>query len=248
MDLADKVAIVTGSSRGIGRAIALKLAEAGATVVVNGASETSAVDSVVEEIRGMKRQSLAVVADVSSSSDVNGMVETVMAAYGRIDILVNNAGITRDQLVLRMSDEDWDKVMNVDLRSVFLCTRAVLRNMIRQRYGRIISITSIVGIMGNAGQANYAAAKAGIIGFTRAVSKEVASRGITANAVAPGFIDTAMTQKLDEKQRQSLQSLIPMGELGTPSDVAEAVAFLASDGARYITGQVLKVDGGMGGV
>ncbi len=247
MDLADKVAIVTGSSRGIGRAIALKLAEAGATVVVNGVSETSAVDSVVEEIRAMQRQSLAVMADVSSSADVNRMVETVIATYGKVDILVNNAGITRDQLVLRMSDEDWDKVMNVDLRSVFLCTRAVLRHMIRQRYGRIINITSIVGIMGNAGQANYAAAKAGIIGFTRTVSKEVASRGVTANAVAPGFIDTAMTQKLDEKQRQFLQGLIPLGELGTPNDVAEAVAFLASDGARYITGQVLKVDGGMGG-
>ncbi|MDO8687762.1 MAG: 3-oxoacyl-[acyl-carrier-protein] reductase [Dehalococcoidales bacterium] len=247
MDLTDKVAIVTGSSRGIGRAIALKLAEAGATVVVNGVSEPSAVDSVVEEIRAMQRQSLAVLADVSSSSDVNRMVETVMATYGRVDILVNNAGITRDQLVLRMSDEDWDKVMNVNLKSVFLCTRAVLRHMIRQRWGRIISISSVVGIMGNAGQANYAAAKAGIIGFTRTVAKEVASRGITANAIAPGFIETDMTQKLDEKYRQFLQGLIPMGELGTPRDVAEAVAFLASDGARYITGQVLKVDGGMGG-
>jgi len=247
MDLTDKVAIVTGSSRGIGRAIALKLAEAGATVVVNGVSEPSAVDSVVEEIRVMQRQSLAVLADVSSSSDVNRMVETVMATYGRVDILVNNAGITRDQLVLRMSDEDWDKVMNVNLKSVFLCTRAVLRHMIRQRWGRIISISSVVGIMGNAGQANYAAAKAGIIGFTRTVAKEVASRGITANAIAPGFIETDMTQKLDEKYRQFLQGLIPMGELGTPRDVAEAVAFLASDGARYITGQVLKVDGGMGG-
>ncbi len=247
MDLTDKVAIVTGSSRGIGRAIALKLAEAGATVVVNGVSEPSAVDSVVEEIMVMQRQSLAVLADVSSSSDVNRMVETVMATYGRVDILVNNAGITRDQLVLRMSDEDWDKVMNVNLKSVFLCTRAVLRHMIRQRWGRIISISSVVGIMGNAGQANYAAAKAGIIGFTRTVAKEVASRGITANAIAPGFIETDMTQKLDEKYRQFLQGLIPMGELGTPRDVAEAVAFLASDGARYITGQVLKVDGGMGG-
>ena len=247
MDLTDRVAIVTGSSRGIGRAIALKLAEAGATVVVNGVSEPSAVDSVVEEIRVMQRQSLAVLADVSSSSDVNRMVETVMATYGRVDILVNNAGITRDQLVLRMSDEDWDKVMNVNLKSVFLCTRAVLRHMIRQRWGRIISISSVVGIMGNAGQANYAAAKAGIIGFTRTVAKEVASRGITANAIAPGFIETDMTQKLDEKYRQFLQGLIPMGELGTPRDVAEAVAFLASDGARYITGQVLKVDGGMGG-
>jgi 3-oxoacyl-[acyl-carrier protein] reductase len=248
MDLSDRVAIVTGSGRGIGRAIALKLAETGASVVLNDFGEAAPVDSVAEEIRAMKRQSLAILADVSSSSDVESMVETAVATYGRVDILVNNAGITRDQIVLRMSDEDWDRVINVNLKSVFLCTRAVLRQMIRQRWGRIINIASIVGIVGNAGQANYASAKAGIIGFTRTIAKEVASRGITANAIAPGFIDTQMTQQLDENQRQELQKRIPVGCLGSPRDVAEAVAFLASEEASYITGQVLNVDGGMAGV
>ena len=248
MDLSDRVAIVTGSGRGIGRAIALKLAELGASVVVNDVGETSPVDSVAEEIRAMNRQSLAILADVSLSSDVDSMVETAVATYGRVDILVNNAGITRDQIVLRMSDEDWDRVISVNLKSVFLCTRAVLRQMIRQRWGRIVNIASIVGIVGNAGQANYASAKAGIIGFTRTIAKEVASRGITANAIAPGFIDTQMTQQLDENQRQELQRRIPVGCLGSPRDVAEAVAFLASEEASYITGQVLNVDGGMAGV
>ncbi|MBI4180950.1 MAG: 3-oxoacyl-[acyl-carrier-protein] reductase [Chloroflexi bacterium] len=248
MELSDRVTLVTGSGRGIGRAIALKLAEAGATVVINDVGATDAVNGVIEEIKAMNRQSLGILADVSSSADVDKMVATAIATYGRIDILVNNAGITRDQLVLRMSDEDWDKVININLKSVFLCTRAVLRYMIRQRWGRIISIASIVGIVGNAGQANYASAKAGIIGFTRSIAKEVGSRSITANAIAPGFIDTQMTQKLAEQQRQELQKRIPLGDFGTPRDVAEAVAFLASDGARYISGHVLNVDGGMGGV
>jgi len=247
MDLSNRVAIVTGSGRGIGRAIALKLAEVGASVVINDIGEAPPVNSVVEEIKAMGRESLAILADVSSSSDVNRLVEETVATCGKVDILVNNAGITRDQLVLRMSDEDWDKVMNINLKSVFLCTRAVLRHMIKQRWGRIISIASIVGIMGNAGQANYASAKAGIIGFTRTVAKEVASRGITANAIAPGFIDTQMTQQLDEKQRQELMQRIPLGYFGSPRDVAEAVAFLASEEARYITGQVISVDGGMAG-
>ena len=247
MDLSNRVAIVTGSGRGIGRAIALKLAEVGATIVVNDIGEASPVDSVVEEIKAMDRESLAVLADVSLSSDVGRLVETAIATYGRVDILVNNAGITRDQLVLRMSDEDWDRVINVNLKSVFLCTRAVLRQMIKQRWGRIINMASVVGIVGNAGQANYASAKAGIIGFTRSIAREVASRGITANAIAPGFIDTRMTQQLEESQKQELQRRIPLGYLGTPRDVAEAVAFLASEEARYITGQVLGVDGGMAG-
>lgn len=245
MDLSNRVAIVTGSGRGIGREIALKLAEAGATVVVSDISEA---ESVAEEIKASKRQSLAVMANVSLPPDVARLVEATISAFGKVDILVNNAGITRDQLVLRMSDEDWDSVLNVDLKSVFLCTRAVLRHMIKQRWGRIVSISSIVGIVGNPGQANYASAKAGIIGFTRAVAKEVASRGITVNAIAPGFIDTKMTQKLDENQRQELMKHIPIGYLGSPRDVAEAVAFFASEEARYITGQVLSVDGGMGGV
>ena len=244
MDISNKVAIVTGSARGIGQAIALKLAEVGATVVV---SDIANAEPVAEEIKALGRQSLAVPADVSSSEDVAGLVDTVISTYGSVDILVNNAGITRDQLVMRMTDEDWDSVLMVNLKSAFLCTRAVLRQMIKRRWGRIISMASIVGVVGNAGQANYASAKAGIIGFTRTIAKEVASRGITANAIAPGFIDTQMTQKLDENQRQELKNRIPVGYFGSPRDVAEAVAFLASEEARYITGQVLGVDGGMGG-
>jgi len=245
MDLANRVAIVTGSARGIGRAIALKLAEVGATVVVNDIDKS--VNSVAEEIAAMPRKSLAVVADVSSPPDVTRLVEETIAALGQVDILVNNAGITRDHLLMRMSDEDWDRVLNINLKSVFLCSRAVLRHMVRQRWGRIISLASIVGAVGNPGQANYASAKAGIIGFTRTMAKEVAARGITTNAVAPGFIDTEMTQRLAEEWKQQLQSRIPVGYLGTPRDVAEAVAFLASEEARYITGQVLNVDGGMAG-
>ena len=248
MDLSNRVAIVTGSGRGIGQAIALKLAEAGAAVVINDIGEASVIESVVEEIRSMNREGLAVLADISSSSDVDRLVETAITAYGRVDILVNNAGITRDQLLLRMSEEDWDKVININLKSVFLCTKAVLKHMIKQRWGRIINMASIVGIVGNPGQANYASAKAGIIGFTRTIAKEVASRSITVNAIAPGFIDTQMTQQLEESQRQELQRRIPLGYLGTPRDVAEAVAFLASSEARYITGHVLNVDGGMLGV
>jgi 3-oxoacyl-[acyl-carrier protein] reductase len=184
-------------------------------------------------------------ADISQQAEVARLVETATGAYGSVDILVNNAGITRDTLIMRMSDDDWDSVLAVNLKSVFLCTRAVLRHMTRQRWGRIVSIASVVGLIGNAGQANYASAKAGIIGFTRTVAKEVASRSITANAVAPGFIDTTMTQQLPEDRRQALADQILLGYLGTPRDVAEAVAFLASEEARYITGQVLTVDGGI---
>jgi len=244
MDLSNKVAIVTGSARGIGRAIALKLAGVGATVVVSDIAEA---EPVAEEIRAMGRQSLAVPANVGSSSDVTTLVDTVISNYGRVDILVNNAGIARDQLLMRMSEEDWDAVLTVNLKSVFLCTRAVLRHMMKQHWGRIISISSIVGIVGNPGQANYASAKAGIIGFTRTIAREVGSRGITVNAIAPGFIDTKMTQQLADNQRQELMRRIPLGSLGTPQDIAEAVAFLASEEARYITGQVLGVDGGMAG-
>jgi len=245
MDLSNKIAIVTGSGRGIGRAIALKLAEVGATVVVNDIGDAEPLETVAQEIRAMGRQSLPILADVSLSSDVARLVEEAIANYGKIDILVNNAGIARDQLVLRMSEEDWDKVLDVDLKSVFLCTKAVLRHMFRQRWGRIISIASVVGIVGNRGQANYASAKAGIIGFTRTVAKEVASHGITVNAIAPGFIDTEMTQRLKEEWKQEIKQQIPLGCFGSPRDVAEAVAFLASEKARYITGQVLGVDGGM---
>jgi len=245
MNLSNRVAIVTGSARGIGRAIALRLADAGANIVV---SDIDDAEPVANEIRAKGRQSLAVKANVTSATDVEKLVEATVSNFGRVDILVNNAGITRDQLLLRMSEEEWDAVLNVNLKSVFLCTRAVLRHMLKQHWGRIISISSIVGVVGNPGQANYAASKAGIIGFTKTIAREVGSRGITANAIAPGFIETKMTQALNENQRQELMKRIPLGSLGTPQDVAEAVAFLASEEARYITGQVLGVDGGMGGV
>lgn len=196
----------------------------------------------------MNRQSLAVKADMSLSSDVTKLVETTISNYGRVDILVNNVGIIRDHFLLRMSEEDWDTVLSVNLKSVFLCTQAVLTHMIKQHWGRIVSISSIVGILGNIGQANYASSKAGIIGFTRTMAKEVGPRGITVNAIAPGFIETPMTQQLKEEWRQELVKRIPLGRFGSPRDVAEAVAFLASEEAGYITGQVLGVDGGMGGI
>jgi 3-oxoacyl-[acyl-carrier protein] reductase len=245
MDFTGKVAIVTGSGRGIGKAIAMKLAENGATLVINDVGDSAPAEQTVTEIKNMNRQAMAIMADVSSSADVTKMMETAIAAYGKVDILVNNAGITRDQLTMKMTDEEWDKVLAIDLKSVFLCTRAVLRPMLKQRSGRIISMSSVVGIIGNAGQANYAAAKAGIIGFTKTIAKEVASRGITVNAVAPGFIDTPMTQVLPEERKQALMNNIPLGYLGTPRDIAETVAFLASEEARYITGQVISVDGGI---
>ena len=245
MDFTGKVAVITGSGRGIGKAIAMKLAENGATLVINDVGDSAPAEQTVTEIKNMNRQAMAIMADVSSSADVTKMMETAIAAYGKVDILVNNAGITRDQLTMKMTDEEWDKVLAIDLKSVFLCTRAVLRPMLKQRSGRIISMSSVVGIIGNAGQANYAAAKAGIIGFTKTIAKEVASRGITVNAIAPGFIDTPMTQVLPEERKQALMNNIPLGYLGTPRDIAETVAFLASEEARYITGQVISVDGGI---
>jgi len=244
MNLTDRVAIVTGSGRGIGRAIALRLAKAGADIVVNDINEASLGDTVAA-VEALGRKALAAPADVSSPEAVARMVDAAVENFRRVDILVNNAGVTRDQLVMRMSDADWDTVLAIDLKSAFLCTRAVLRHMLRQRWGRIVSLASVVGITGNAGQANYAAAKAGVIAFTRSVAKEVASRGITANAVAPGYIATAMTGALDEKHTAELMKLVPIGAPGTPEDVAEAVAFLASEEASYITGQVLNIDGGM---
>jgi 3-oxoacyl-[acyl-carrier protein] reductase len=245
MDFTGKVALVTGSGRGIGKAIAMKLAQNGATLVINDVGDSAPAEQTATEIKNLNRQATVVMADVSSSPDVTHMIDTAIATYGKIDILVNNAGITRDQLTMKMSDEEWDKVLAIDLKSVFLCTRAVLRPMLKQRSGRIISMSSVVGIIGNAGQANYAAAKAGIIGFTKTIAKEVASRGITVNAVAPGFIDTPMTQVLAPERKQALLANIPLGSLGTPQDIAETVAFLASEEARYITGQVITVDGGI---
>jgi 3-oxoacyl-[acyl-carrier protein] reductase len=243
MKLDGKIALVTGSGRGIGLAIVQKLSEVGATVVVNDVMESA--EAAAGEIAAAGKPAMFVKGNVSSSHDVEEMMGKIIATYGKIDILVNNAGITRDALTLRMSDEDWDAVLAVNLKGVFLCTRAALKYMIKQRYGRIVNISSISGLVGNVGQVNYCAAKAGILGITRTVSKEMASRQITVNAVAPGFIETEMTAKLPEKVRQDLAQRIPAGVFGSTRDVAEAVAFLASDEARYITGQVLCVDGGM---
>ena len=243
MDLTGRVALVTGSGRGIGKAVAQRLAEAGASVIVNDVSDAS--EATAQEITTAGKPSLFVKANVCLSAEVNAMMEKIIATYGKLDILVNNAGISRDQITLRMSDEEWDSVLNVNLKSVFVCSRAALKYMMKQRYGRIVNISSIVGIIGNPGQANYTAAKAGIIGLTRTIAKEMGSRQITCNAVCPGFIETEMTLKLPEKTRQEYSQRIPLGFLGSPRDVAETVAFLASNEARYITGQYLCVDGGM---
>jgi len=238
-----QTALVTGASRGIGRAVALALAEAGAEVVVNYSSSPDAADAVVGEITGSGGQAYALQANVADEEAVNDLIKTVIERSGRIDVLVNNAGITRDGLLMRMKTEDWQSVINLNLSGVFLCTRAVTRPMLKQKSGRIINITSVVGLMGNAGQSNYAAAKAGVVGFTRSTAKEMASRGITVNAVAPGFIATDMTKDLDA---EGILAAIPLGRFGTPEQVAGAVRFLAADPASaYITGQVLQVDGGM---
>jgi 3-oxoacyl-[acyl-carrier protein] reductase len=243
MNLNGRVALVTGSGRGIGLAIAEKLAELGATIVVNDVSESA--EAAVKAIQDAGRHAMFFRSNVSSSQEVNQMMDKIVADRGRVDILVNNAGITRDALTLRMSDEDWDAVLSVNLKGVFLCTRAALKYMVKQRYGRIVNISSISGIVGNPGQVNYCAAKAGILGLTRTVAKEMASRNITVNAVAPGFIETDMTARLPEKLKQEFAARIPAGVFGSGRDVAEAVAFFASDEAKYITGQVLCVDGGM---
>jgi 3-oxoacyl-[acyl-carrier protein] reductase len=238
-----QVALVTGASRGIGKAIALALAGQGAKLVVNYASSSAAADAVVAEIAGMGGEAIALQADVSQEDQVEALIKGTQERFGRIDILVNNAGITKDGLLLRMKPADWSAVIDLNLTGVYLCTRAVSKLMLKQKSGRIINISSIVGEMGNPGQANYAAAKAGVIGFTKAVAKEVASRGITVNAVAPGFIETDMTHGLDSTE---LLKFIPLNRLGQAEEVAGAVAFLAADpAAAYITGQVLNVDGGM---
>ncbi len=240
-----RIALVTGASRGIGKAVALALAANGADVAVNYAGSAQAAEAVAEEIRAMGRRALVVQADVSDAASVQQMIEKVTAEFGRVDILVNNAGITRDGLLMRMKDEDWDAVLKTNLNGVYYCTKAVVKGMMKQRYGRIINMTSVVGVMGNAGQANYAASKAGVIGFTKSVAKELGSRGITVNALAPGYIESDMTAGLPEKVKEEMASAIPLGKMGQPADVAQAVVFLASDWAGYITGQTLHVDGGM---
>ncbi|HWQ13528.1 MAG TPA: 3-oxoacyl-[acyl-carrier-protein] reductase [Roseiflexaceae bacterium] len=245
ISLKDRVALVTGGSRGIGRAIARALAGAGAAVVVNYRGNQAAAEETVAAIEAIEGRAFAVQADISAPEEVERLFKAAIERFGKVDILVNNAGITRDTLLLRMKDEDFDAVLETNLRGLFLCTRAALRPMTRARFGRIINITSVVGLMGNAGQSNYAAAKAGIIGFTKSVAREMGSRNITVNAVAPGYIETELTGVLDEKVRAAILENVPLGRLGTPEDVAGLVTFLASDYAAYITGQTLTVDGGM---
>jgi len=245
MLLDGKVALVTGGSRGIGRAITLELAKSGAKVVVNYAGNVNAANEVCESVIAAGGEAVAIQADVSDANSVETMVKQIIEKYGRIDILVNNAGITRDNVLMRMKEEDWDAVINTNLKGIFNCTKLISRIMMKQKAGRIINMTSVVGIIGNAGQSNYSAAKAGVIGFTKSMAKELASRGITVNAIAPGFINTDMTAVLSEQVKADLAVQIPLGRLGAPEDVAAAVVFLVSNAANYITGQTIHVDGGM---
>lgn len=243
--LNERIAIVTGGSRGIGRGIALELAKRGATVVVNYQRNAEAAEEVAALIASEGGKALAVQADVSLEEDANRLIKTAIDAYGKVDILVNNAGTTRDNLIMRMSADDFDTVLETNLRSTWLCSKAVVRDMMRKRYGRIVNITSISGIMGNGGQTNYSASKAGIIGLTKALAREVASRGITVNAVAPGFVATDLTSTLPEDIAKKINENIPLGRWATIEDVALATAFIASDEAAYITGHTLNVDGGL---
>lgn len=246
IDLTGRVAIVTGAARGIGREIALELSQYGAKVVVNYLSHVEEADEVVQLIKDMGGQSIRVQGDVTNAKDAARLIEEAQKAFGGIHILVNNAGIVHDGLIMRMSEKDWDDVINTSLRGAFLCTRSALRPMVRQHYGRIINVTSVAGIAGNVGQANYSAAKAGLIGFTKSVAKEIGSRGITVNAVAPGLVETDMTRDLPTEVWNALIGLSALGRPGTLEEIAHAVVFLASDSASYITGHVLIVDGGMG--
>lgn len=243
--LTGKNALVTGASRGIGKAIALELAKQGANVVVNYAGSEAKAQAVVEEIEQLGVKAFKVQADVANESNVKEMVKEVIGQFGSLDILVNNAGITKDNLLMRMKEEEFDQVINTNLKGVFICTKAVTRQMMKQRSGKIINVSSIVGVSGNQGQANYVAAKSGVIGLTKTTAKELASRNIFVNAVAPGFIATEMTDVLTEEQRAGMLAMIPLGKLGQAEDVAKVVRFLASDDSNYITGQTIHIDGGM---
>ncbi|MFD2443489.1 3-oxoacyl-[acyl-carrier-protein] reductase [Bacillus sp. CGMCC 1.16607] len=245
MNLIGKVALVTGASRGIGREIALELARQGANIAVNYSGSEAKANEVVDSIKELGQDSFAVQCDVSNPDAVTNMVKETVERFGKLDILVNNAGITRDNLLMRMKEEEWDDVININLKGVFLCTKAVTRQMMKQRNGRIINVASIVGVSGNPGQANYVAAKAGVIGLTKTTAKELAARNITANAIAPGFITTDMTDKLTEEVKNEMLKVIPLARFGEPKDIAKVAAFLASDDSAYMTGQTLHVDGGM---
>lgn len=240
-----KIAVVTGASRGIGRAIALQLASEGANVVVNYSGNVEKANQVVEEIKKLGKNAIAVKANIADNEAVQNLMNKAIEEFGAIDILVNNAGITRDNLIMRMKEAEWDDVLNTNLKGVFLCTKAVTRQMMKQRSGRIINISSIVGVMGNAGQANYVAAKAGVIGLTKTTARELASRNILVNAIAPGFITTEMTDELPEEIKSAMLAQIPVAKLGQPENIAKAVVFFASDDSSYITGQTLHVDGGL---
>jgi len=242
--LENQIAVVTGAGRGIGRAIALKFASEGADIVCASRTAENS-EKVAGEVRALGRKAWAVAVDVSDSVAVNAAAEKILKECGKVDILINNAGVTRDGLLMRMSDADWDAVLNTNLKGAFLFTKAFTRSFVKQRSGRIINVASVIGLIGNAGQANYAASKAGLIGFTQSVAKELGSRNITVNALAPGFIETDMTSSLGEEMKAALLKNIPLNSFGQPEDIANAALFLASPGARYVTGQVLTVDGGM---
>ena len=244
MELKEKVALVTGAAQGIGKAVALMLARHGADVIVADVNLEKAVETA-KEVEASSRAAMAVNVDVTRLSDVEQVVESVLGRFGKIDILINNAGIARDKLILRMTEEDWDAVLDVNLKGTFNCTKAVIKHMSKQRSGKIVNIASVVGEMGNAGQANYSASKAGVIGLTKTIAREFAQRGINVNAIAPGYIQTPMTDVLPDKAKEQLKRMIPMERLGQPEDVAHAVFFLVSEASSYITGQVLKVNGGI---
>ncbi len=245
MSFKDKIALVTGGTRGIGREIAIELANRGADIAITYSSNEAKALEVIEEIEKIGVRAIAVKANVANNKEVQDMISTVERELGIIDILVNNAGITKDNLLIRMSEEDWESVLDVNLKGVFLCTKAVARSMMKKRYGKIINISSVVGIAGNAGQGNYSASKAGVIGFTKSMARELASRGIRVNAVAPGFIQTDMTDILKEDIKREMIKNIPLGVFGSPKDIANLVGFLASEESDYITGEVIKIDGGM---